>query len=150
MPRLTRLAVSRVHRQIGAQQVFFMKSTPLKKFAVLVSSLTLLASCGGGGADEAGSPTKFSIIPNSIKVTGGVGVCAAGTVGSVFVYGGAAPYRLDNTVPAYITLDKAEVAHPGESFSVTFLGGCLNPGNVIVKDRLGNVVTLTLINEKGT
>jgi hypothetical protein len=126
-----------------------MKPTSLKKFFAAACTLSLLASCGGGGADEAGSPTTFSIIPNSIKVTGPVGFCAAGTVGSVFVYGGAAPYRIDNTVPAYVTIDKGEVAHPGESFSVTFLGGCLDPGNVVVKDRLGKVVTLTLTNEVG-
>jgi hypothetical protein len=127
-----------------------MKSTPLKRIAVLLAASALMVSCGVGGDDEAGSPTKFSLVPSSITVTGGVGACAANASGSVFVYGGVAPYRLSNTVPAYVSLDRAEVSHRGESFTVTFLGGCLNPGTIAVTDSLDNLVTLTLVNQKGS
>jgi len=133
-----------------ALQVLSMKLTPLNRIAVLAAAAGLLTSCGVGGDDEAGSPTKFSVVPSSIKVTGPTGACAAGANGTVFVYGGAAPYRLSNTVPDYVTLDRTEVSHPAESFTVTFTGGCLDPGTIAVEDSLGNLVTLTLTNAKGS
>lgn len=108
----------------------------------------MLIGCGGGG-DEAGSPTAFSTVPSEITVSGPTGTCAAGATASVFVFGGAAPYKLYNVFPTHVALDKTQVDHPGESFTVTFLGGCLNPGSVVIEDKLKNQVTLELINEEG-
>ena len=117
---------------------------------LLMAGTALLGACGGGG-DDAGSPTAFSLVPNSIKVTGATtGACAAGTTGEVFVYGGVAPYRIDNTVPGYVSFDKTTVEHKGDSFTVTFLGGCLNPGQIVIVDKMDKQVILTLTNEKGT
>jgi hypothetical protein len=132
-----------------AKQVLSMKSTAMNKFAVLLATAALLTSCGVGGDDEAGGPTEFSIVPSSIDVTGPTGLCAVGTAGEVFIFGGVAPYKIKNTVPGFVSVNKTEVTHRGESFTVTFIAGCLDPGNIAVEDALGNVLTLTLTNKEG-
>src|SRR5215467_3216567 len=101
----------------------------MKRAAVLLSVAmsAVLASCGGSD-DQSGSPTAFSVVPNDISVegapptvTGATGSCASGaTTTEVFVYGGVAPYRLDNTVPNYVSLNKTTVDDKGGSFLVTF------------------------------
>lgn len=115
---------------------------------VLVGSL---AACGGGGDDEAGSLTVFSVVPSSLTVTAATGapagVCGSGFVGEVFVYGGAAPYRLDNTAPDAVTLNKSQVGDRGGSFTVTFTGVCVSPVTIVVVDKLDKQVTLTLNNK---
>jgi len=122
----------------------------MKLASLILLCAVVTSSCGGGNDDESGSPTALSLVPNSITLTGPApGVCGAGTVGLVVVSGGVAPYRVINTVPAYISVDKTEVAHRNESFTVTFLGGCIDPGNVVVIDSLDHQVVLTVTNQEG-
>jgi len=75
------------------------------------------------------------------------GTCLAGGTSLIFVYGGTAPYRVDNTVPDYVSIDKTEVSDRGGSFTITVVGGCLSPGNINVVDKLDHVVTLTVNNK---
>ncbi len=137
-----------------------MKSRILIATLPVLVSVALLAGCGGGGDAEAGSPTPFSIQPSSLTATApagsAAGVCAAGYVGDVFVYGGSAPYRLNNTAPDAILLHRSatdftpisEVSDRGGNFSVTFTNGiCLKPATVMVVDKLDHQIVLTLNNQ---
>lgn len=120
----------------------------------------LLAACGGGGDDEAGAPVALNIQPTTITLTalaaasGGppAGTCGTQTdvsAGLVYIFGGAAPYKLKNTAPDRVMLDKEEVGDRNGSFSVTYLqnGGCFDPVLIVVVDKLNNQVTLTLSNK---
>jgi hypothetical protein len=124
-----------------------------------------LAACGGGGDDAAGSLTALSIDPATITVTTpqgtASGVCSGGSAGTVFVYGGAAPYRLDNTQPNIVALDKSTVGDRGGSFNVSYVtfgtlpngfpvGGCFGPVTVNIVDKNDRKVILTLNNKPGS
>jgi len=134
-----------------------MKSIPLT-LAAAVASAALLIACGGGGDDKAGSPTAFSIVPDEIGLSvpdgnpDGLpqGTCystSGGAGGRVYVYGGAAPYRIDNTSPDYVTVDRTTVAHRGDFFLVDFTGGCTDSAIIVIVDALDNQVQLKLTNE---
>jgi hypothetical protein len=116
--------------------------------ALALSALLLITACGGGDDDEAGSLTPLSVVPAEITVSGPTGICpGAAQIGKVFIYGGAAPYRIDNTFPSRMGTDKASVGDRGGSFTVSSLGqGCLDPGIIVVRDALERqvVVTVTL------
>ncbi|MBX3603920.1 MAG: hypothetical protein KF788_01545 [Piscinibacter sp.] len=117
--------------------------------SVLLAAL-LAAGCGGGNDDEAGEQfTPFGITPDDVGLTGPPGACGVGGNIQILVSGGSAPYRIVNTVPDYVAVDKASVAHRGETFTVNFLGGCLDPGHIVVIDAVGREVTLTLTNQEG-
>lgn len=131
-----------------------MPAKRLAVYAAIVSSCFGLASCGGGGDNEAGSITPFKIVPDAITLTAAVGtpagVCAtdlAGEGSRVFVYGGAAPYRLDNTNPEALQLDRAVVNKPGEFFIVWAKGGCVDPAIIVVVDANDRQVALTYVNQ---
>ena len=114
-----------------------------------VALVGVLTACGGGG-DDAGSLTEFNIQPATVTFTApagtATGVCTGGGSQDVFVYGGAAPYRVDNSLPDYVSINKAEVGSPGENFTLTVLGGCVTNGTIIVRDRLGRQQIFTVNN----
>lgn len=117
--------------------------------SLTLASLVLvgvLAACGGGG-DDAGSLTEFNIQPATVTFTASAsaptGTCGAGSQ-DVFVYGGAAPYRVDNTAPDYVSVNKTEVGSPGENFTLTTFGGCMTNGTIVVRDRLGRQQIFTV------
>lgn len=122
---------------------------------VLLLALPLLISCGGGG-DQAGAPTAFSVDPTSITVTGPKDSCPGDPSGSVFaarvfVYGGTAPYKLGNTAPDAIILSKSQVDHPGDSFDVSIVSGyCMDTIPVSVVDATNHVINVTVSAKKGT
>lgn len=138
-----------------------MKLRSLNATVPLMALLGALAGCGGGGDDEAGSLTPFSLSASTLTLSGG---CVGGYVADVYVYGGAAPYRLDNTFPDVIKVSNmpapvdpavqpafenvtatTEVAHRGDRFSVWFKAGtCFSPGVVVVVDKNDKQVSLTL------
>lgn len=136
-----------------------MKLNPLTlALAAASSTVLVLAACGGGGDDEAGSPTSLSVVPSTITLSvpeGNpnnipAGTCAndlAGNGSRVFVYGGVAPYRLDNTAPDQIVLDRTTVADRGDYFTAWFTGGCTSSSIVVVVDALDRQVQLTMVNE---
>jgi hypothetical protein len=115
--------------------------------ALLLACSALVSACGGGDAAE-GGPTQLSVVPSELTVTWSNtgGACGNAFAGRVFVYGGAGPYRLDNTSPERVQLSKARVSKPGDSFDVTFLGGCVDPATIIVVDNTNRTIELTLRN----
>jgi len=121
--------------------------------AAAVTLAGVLAACGGGG-DDAGSLTAFNIQPATVSFSAPastpVGVCVGGGSQDVFVYGGAAPYKVDNTLPDYVSVNKTEVGSPGESFTLTVLGGCITNGTIVVRDKLGRQQVFTVNNAPGT
>lgn len=131
-----------------------MKSRKLFAAIPVLIAVAAMSACGGGGDDAAGSPTAFSIVPSEVTFTAplpgtSVGTCPGGGTATIFIYGGTAPYRLDNTVPDVIALNTAMVGDRGGSFTITTLGGCVGPGNITVVDKLGNNVTLTVTTTPG-
>ena len=49
------------------------------------------------------------------------------------MFGGTAPYSIRNSYPQYIEVNKTVVGKDG-SFTVRYLGGCLDPGVITVVD----------------
>jgi hypothetical protein len=112
--------------------------------ATLVS--LALASCGGSSDDEAGSPTAFATIPTEVTFAGAATAPATGCAGGtaeIAVVGGVAPYSVKTTFPDVISFNTTTVGSRGGTFRITVASGiCLNPGNVIVTDKLDHVVTV--------
>lgn len=143
-----------------------MKIPFTKVLGTLAVAGALTTACGGGDNESAGSVTAFSVSPSSITWTGSPGSCASFSPSGllVYVYGGAAPYRLNNANPSGVELRSNldpdpnvlepitdTVAAPGGSFEVIFTGVvCVKPGTVTVVDQTGKVVTLTLTSVAGT
>jgi hypothetical protein len=128
----------------------------LTRIAITISLTLTVASCGGGGENEAGSLTAFNIVPTSITLTGpDVNTCGAGYGGRVYVYGGAGPYRIDNSGggsavdPPIVTISKTQVNRAGDFFDVTLNGGCMTNIAIVVVDQLGRQSTLSVNSAKG-
>ncbi|MES2993588.1 MAG: hypothetical protein V4844_19345 [Pseudomonadota bacterium] len=133
------------------EEVVPMTKTRISAGVLVVALLGSLSGCGGGGDDEAGSPTAFSVQPTTATVTSTSSTaCSAGYVGEFFVYGGVAPYRLNNTVPDAMVLDRTTVSDRGGSFQVSFTGICVSPALIVIVDKLDNQIVLTLNNNKGS
>ena len=109
-----------------------------------------LSGCGGGGT-ESGSPEEIFVSPSEVTATGVPGACALGVGPTVHLYGGQPPYRLSNSVPSAIVLDKAEVEDSGDGFTIYFTNGiCVDGMPVTIEDSMGNLATLTVTNQAGT
>jgi len=126
-----------------------MKRSALR-FLLSAAGAAVLVSCGGG-SDESGSPTAFSVVPDTVAFTAPSGTttgkCVGGGTAQVFVYGGVAPFRVDNTAPGYLAVDRTTVDNKGGSFNVTALGGCIATGQIVVVDKLDNQVKVTVSNQ---
>jgi hypothetical protein len=123
--------------------------------ALLTMCVAVLAACGGGDKDEAGSPTAFSAVPDEITLTGpDADTCGAGYAGRIFVYGGSAPYRIDNTLPDYVvvTPNKVDSTRDGNNyFDVTYTtAACLENIPLVIVDALGKKIEISLNSVKGT
>lgn len=92
-----------------------------------------LASCGGGG-DVAGDTDDFFTTPS--KFTWSVSSCAnsAGNETLFTIVGGTPPYRIHNSLPLYLSVDRVMATGKDPVFKVTTLGGCLDPGTITVLD----------------
>ena len=131
-----------------------MKLTRYVRTSILLAGLAILASCGGGGDDEAGAAEPFSISPTTTTATwdpNDPDACGAvPNVVTVAVSGGAAPYQIGNiSFPTLITVDRTTIPKNGH-FTVSFSGGCFDPGHILVVDALGRQATITLSNKLGT
>ena len=117
----------------------------MKQFAkcTLTSVLLVatLASCGGGG-DVAGDSEDFAVFPSEVKFEDNaarttntescVGVAGAKTV--VTIVGGQPPFRIVNTFPQYVAVDKTEASGKDPKFVVTLTGSCGDPLTILVLD----------------
>jgi len=126
----------------------------LNRLAAATLMSLALASCGGSSDDEAGSPTAFATIPTEVFFSGAVQgdptACAGGTA-DIAVVGGVAPYSVKTTFPDVISFNTTTVGNRGGTFTMTVAPGiCLNPGNVIVTDKLDHVVTVKVTSRLAT
>jgi hypothetical protein len=128
-----------------------MKIAKLNPICSLFVTAVSLAACGGGGDDAAGSATAFTTVPTTTTFTAPIGtapgMCLAGGSTTVFVYGGAAPYQIDNTTAGAVAVDKSQVGDRGGSFTVTTTNSCITGGSIVVKDKLDNIVTFSVDNK---
>ena len=132
-----------------------MKQTKILAAVSLAALVASMGGCGGGGDAEAGSPTVLSVVPSTLTATaattanGGppAGHCSAGYGGEFFVYGGSAPYRIDNTAPDAMVINKTTVDDRGGSFTVNFTGTCIAPAIITVVDKLNHNVQIILNNK---
>ncbi len=117
-----------------------------------VSTLMLATACGGGNDDEAGSLTAFSVDPSEFTLSGAKDLCpGAVEFVTITIYGGAAPYRIDNSVPLWLSTNKATVGDRGGNFTVSSRGaGCVENGTIGVYDKNERKVTVTINLAKGT
>jgi hypothetical protein len=118
------------------------------KHSTLALSLCVLglAACGGGG-NESGPPDDILVSPARIAVKGiGTG-CANGTGPTVFIHGGVPPYKLFNTLPQGIRLDKSVLMQSGDSFVVTLTGQCFEAMTIRIEDALGRLAEVDVTNQ---
>ena len=119
-----------------------------------LAALSFLASCGGGG-DMAGDSADFAVAPKEYKLKVGPdanGGCslAAETQPVVFtIIGGQAPFRIINSTPEGLLVDKTEATGKDPKFSVRFgsSGLCVKPGVITVLDYHSKVASVELTSE---
>jgi hypothetical protein len=123
-----------------------------KSFALAATLLAgaLTVSACGGGEDSEGGTTALSVVPSQLTVTWRDSTtCGASYAGRIFVYGGAGPYRLDNTSPDAIVLSKTTLSGPGDFVDVSLTGRCLTTTPVVVVDSTNRTTQFTLSNVAG-
>lgn len=105
-----------------------------------------LASCGGGG-DVAGDNSDFSLSPDKFTLKVG-GNCAAEAAKAppvvVTIIGGQPPYRIVNSAPEALLVDKTEATGKDPQFRVSYYKNstvCVDPGVITVLDYHSNVVS---------
>ncbi|HEX5684677.1 MAG TPA: hypothetical protein VFY73_11660 [Ideonella sp.] len=116
--------------------------------AALLAGTVTLSACGGGG-NESGEPGAPYASPPAVGVKGGEGTCYAGPGPTVFIYGGQPPYKLDNSLPQGMQVDKQVVTDSGQGFTITFNGQCMEAIPVTIEDDMGRVLAVPVTNEEG-
>ena len=100
----------------------------------------VLASCGGGG-DVAGDQSTFMLSPKDINL----GCPPDENPTYVTIIGGQPPYRIINSWPDAMTVDKTEATGKDPIFTVTATGtSCVAPGTITVLDYHSKTVALTV------
>ena len=113
---------------------------PLSLFVSL-----LLAACGGGG-NESGPPDAVQLSLSSVRV-GSQGNCVTGMGPEIHVFGGSPPYKLSNSVPQGMQLNKTSVDRSGDGFTITFINGvCLQNMPITVEDTMGRIAQVQVTN----
>lgn len=120
------------------------------RWGIVAGICSVLAACGGGG-NESGPAEEIVASPSSVIVSGPTGSCATGTGPTLFVHGGQPPYKLFNSAPTAISLDKAKLNSSGEGVVLTFINGvCLDKIPITIEDGMGRVVNVPVSNIVGT
>jgi len=114
----------------------------LPRFAGL-ALIASLAGCGGGG-NESGPPDQVVLSTDSVTVTSPTPQCPVGPGPTIGVWGGQPPYKLFNSFPDGMSLDKTSVTDAGDSFTITFKGACMDNMPVTVEDDMGRLATLNV------
>jgi hypothetical protein len=109
--------------------------------------LLALASCGGGG-DIAGDSSEFAVSPKENKLELGPGSnCADASVVPpivVTIIGGQPPFRIVNSSPEALVVDKTEATGKDPQFKVSYYRNavvCVNPGTITVLDYHSRVAS---------
>lgn len=118
------------------------------KLVGVVGVVAVLASCGGGG-DVAGDTEEFFTDPAEFKW--GVASCApeasSGNEVLVTIVGGTPPYRIHNSIPKYLSVDRVVATGKDPVFKVTTLGGCMDPGTITVLDYHSRTTVVEIVVE---
>jgi hypothetical protein len=122
----------------------------IKRFAhtlAAAGAVALLVSCGGGG-DIAGDSTEFSVTPEefNLTLTAGTSCSAASTLKPVIVtiVGGQGPFRIVNSSPEALSIDKTQATGKDPQFRVSYRSDsrlCSDPATVTVLDYHSRVAT---------
>lgn len=105
-------------------------SMPTMKKLCLAAFVLQVAGCGGGG-DVAGDVETFSLSPKEISI----GCPPDLNPTYVTIIGGTPPFRIINSWPDAMVVDKTEVTGKDPVFTVTATGrSCVNPGSITVLD----------------
>lgn len=107
----------------------------------------LLASCGGGG-DIAGDSTEFSVSPKEYGLKLGAGSRCRDASKTppivVTIIGGQAPFRIINSAPEALVVDKTEASGKDPQFRISYSETavlCTDPGVVTVLDYHSRVAS---------
>jgi hypothetical protein len=104
-----------------------------------------LSACGGGG-NESGPPDRIQPSTTSIKA-GSAGACALGVGPEIHLHGGQPPYRLSNSLPRGMQLNKDWVQNSGDSFVITFVNQvAFENMPITIEDRMGRLATVSVSN----
>lgn len=116
-----------------------MLKSALRLVGVCFAALAMV-SCGGGG-DIAGDSSEFAVSPkeNELKLGAGSRCRDASRVPPVVVtiVGGQPPFRIINSSPEALVVDKTEATGKDPQFRVSYFPQavvCVNPGTVTVLD----------------
>ena len=93
------------------------------KMALVAATAAVLASCGGGGP-VAGDTEGFSVFPDETTLKTSACGTAGGFDSVVTINGGQPPFRIVNSSPQYITVDRSEVTGKDPKLRVSTLRGC--------------------------
>lgn len=119
----------------------------IKLFSVVAAS-TVLVACGGGG-DNAGNLTEFSTNVDEWTVKSAAPGCSTGGAEKwVTIIGGQAPFRIRNSSPDNLQVDRTEVTGKDPMFKMTTLGGCAE-FSVTVLDYHSQVASIDIKLEEG-
>lgn len=122
------------------------------KWVCLSGISAALVSCGGGGGD-AGDATEFAAVPDAVNIKAGDGdLSCQGTAGiqtTFTIVGGQPPFRVVNSFPQYLYLDRTEVSGQDPKFKVTTLTGCGEDLTILVLDQHSRSSTIAFTVEKG-
>lgn len=116
---------------------------------ILVTIATVgLVACGGGG-DNAGDLTEFSTNIDEWAVKSSVPGCSTGGAEKwVTIIGGQAPFRIRNSSPSNLQVDRTQVTGKDPVFKMTTLGGCAE-FTVTVLDYHSRVTSINIKLEAG-
>lgn len=121
------------------------------KFAGALALALAVASCGGGG-DIAGDSTEFSVSPDEYALKVGPdsnGGCSGASSLQPVVFtiiGGQAPFRIVNSDPQALQVDKTEATGKDPKFQVKYRNTsyCANPAVITVLDYHSRVATVEI------
>jgi hypothetical protein len=129
--------------QVSKESVVLIRSHGAIAAALLVGAFSL-SGCGGGG-NESGPSDSLHAAPAAFKV-GTVGACYAGQGPTVFVYGGQPPYKLANSAPLGMALEKDSLTYSGEGFIVFLSGACMEGMPITIEDDMGRLSEVLVTN----
>lgn len=110
--------------------------------------LFVLVSCGGGGDIAGDNSSEFVVSPKSHKLKlNADNQCADASLAPpvvVTIIGGQAPFRIINSSPEVLVVDKTEATGKDPQFKVSYNENavlCANPGTVTVLDYHSKTAT---------
>lgn len=125
-----------------------MRSNFFKHASLAVVSVALLVSCGGGG-DVAGGGTEFEAVPEklTLSITSTIENDCTGARGEpwtvVAIVGGQPPFRIINSDPARLEVDRTETTGKDPQFKVRPTGYACGEIVVSVLDYHSKLATHT-------